>query len=132
MRGLWELLAAPAGPVQPLRAHGSGLVTCTTCGAEAVVPVDYADLGEAWRIALRCGNCGARRNVTLDDDEAGEYGSALDRGVDQIARTVAELERRRLQAEVDALRIALERDLIGADDRSTQTPVITGSSKRRA
>ena len=61
-------------------------------------------------------NCGARRNVTLDDDEAGEYGGALDRGVDQIARRVAVLERRRLQAEVESLTIALERDLIGPDD----------------
>ena len=115
IRGLWELLAALAGPVLPVRS-GGGLATCTTCGAEAVVPVDCADLGEAWRIALRCGNCGARRHVTLDDDEAGEYGSTLDRGVDQIARTVAVLERRRLEAEIESLTIALERDLIGADD----------------
>jgi transcription elongation factor Elf1 len=116
MRALSRLIAAFARPVQPLRAEAGGLVTCTTCGAEAVVPVDYADLGDAWRVALRCGNCGARHDLTLDDDEAGEYGSALDRGVDQIAHTVAELERRRLKAEVDSLRIALERDLIGADD----------------
>jgi hypothetical protein len=116
MRGLRELIAALTGPVQPLRAHGSGLVTCTTCGAEAVVPVDFADLGDAWRIALRCGNCGVRRNVTLDDDEADEYGGALDCGVDQIARAVVVVERRRFLHELESLRIALERDLIGADD----------------
>jgi hypothetical protein len=116
MRGIRELIAALTGPVQPLRAPGDWLVTCAICGAEAVVPVDFADLGDAWRVALRCGNCGARHDRRLDDEEAGEYGSALDRGVDQIARTAAKLERRRLETEVECLTIALERDLISADD----------------
>ena len=61
---------------------------------------------------VRCGNCGARRDVTLNDDEARE----LDRGVHQIKRTVTALERRRIRAEADALSVALERDLVGADD----------------
>jgi hypothetical protein len=116
MGGFREWLAALMGPVQPLRGRGGDLVRCTVCRAEAVVPIRWADDGDGWRIAIRCGNCGGRRNVTLDDDEAGEYGSTLDRGVDQIARQLALLEHRRLQAEVESLTIALERDLIGPDD----------------
>ena len=37
-------------------------------------------------------------------------------GIRQIARTVTRLERRRMLAEAEALSVALERDLIGADD----------------
>ena len=98
MSGFWERLAALVGPVQPLRTHGSDLVTCRACEAEAVIPIQWDDLGDGWRMVLRCGNCGARRHTTLHDDEAAEYGCALDRGVDQISRTVAVVERRRLAA----------------------------------
>ena len=54
--------------------------------------------------------------MTLNDDEARELDAALDRGVHQIKRTVTALERRRIRAEADALSVALERDLVGADD----------------
>ena len=72
--------------------------------------------GTAPRISVRCGNCGERREVTLDDDEARDYDRALDRGVYRIKRTITTLERRRMRAEAEALSIALERDLVDADD----------------
>ena len=111
-----------AGPVQPLPCRAAGLVDCSLCGAEAVVPVDCADDGDGWWITLRCGNCGTRWNVTLNDDEASALDRALDRGVHQIARTVAALEQQRMQAVVDALSVALERDLIDADDFAPRSP----------
>ena len=117
MTPLWaHLVRWLAGPVQEIPGWGARFVVCQLCRAEAVVPVNWEDGGDRWWIALRCGNCGARREVTLDDGEASALDRALDRGVNQIARTVEELERRRLLAEIDALSVALERDLIGADD----------------
>jgi hypothetical protein len=117
MKGIRDLLLAWfAGPVRERPGWAAGLVTCPVCRAEAVVPVEWADGVDEWWIALRCGNCGARREVTLDDCQALELDRALDRGVHQIARTIAALERRRLLAEVETLSVALERDLIDADD----------------
>lgn len=115
MTAIWDMFAWFAGAA-PRHDRGAGLVKCPDCRREAVIPVDWEDGGDEWHIALRCGNCGARREVTLDDDEARELHRALDRGAYQIKRTVTALERKRMRAEADALSVALERDLIGADD----------------
>jgi hypothetical protein len=115
MTGIRDLLAWFAGAA-PRPDRGTEVVKCGNCREEAVIPVDWEDGGDEWRISLRCGNCGARGEVTLDDDEAREYDRAINRGVRQITREATRLERRRMQAEADALAVALERDLIDADD----------------
>ncbi|HET9736969.1 MAG TPA: hypothetical protein VFP78_02525 [Solirubrobacteraceae bacterium] len=115
MTGIWNLLTWLVGP-EPRPERGDELVKCPTCRAEAVSPVAWEHEGVEWRTSLRCGNCGHREEVTLDDEQARELDRALDRGVHQIARTVTRLERRRMLAEAEALSVALEHDLIGADD----------------
>ena len=96
----------------PLAARpGSDLVTCRSVAQRRSSRprrglTDRAPLRHVGRSPQRQ----ARRR------QAGEYGSALDRGVDQVARRVAMLERRRLRAELESLTIALARDLIGPDD----------------
>jgi hypothetical protein len=117
IRRLMAWLTAQAG----VDDHGAALVTCQACRAEAVVPVKWEDAGDAWWIAVRCGSCGARREVTLDDDDARAFDRALDRGMHRIARTAEVMERRRMRAAADALSAALERDLIGADDFAPRT-----------
>ena len=119
--GIWDLFAWFAA-AEPRPERGDTLVKCRICRAEAVVPIAWEDGGDNWRIALRCGECGNRRDVTLDDAEAGEFDRALDRGIHEIARTVRVLERRRLLGEIETLSIALERDLIGADDFAPGRP----------
>ncbi len=116
MTGIWGLFVWLAA-TERARPGGGSLVVCRACRAEAVVPVDWEDEGDGrCEIALRCGACLDRRDVTLDYDEADEFGRALDRGVDRIARTARELERKRRLTEIETLTVALERDLIGADD----------------
>ena len=110
-----DLLARLSGK-QRSADSGAGLVTCPACRAEAVVPVEWEDEGDAWQIAVRCGNCGVIREVRLDDGEAHEFDRALGRGMQRIARTADVLEPRRMRAASEALSAALERDLIGADD----------------
>jgi hypothetical protein len=115
MTGIWDLLAwFGAAELRP--EQGGALVRCRACGAEAVIPVDWEDGGDEWHISLRCGACGDRRDVTLDDGEAREFDRALDRGVRRIGREVRRRDRQRLEAETESLSIALEQDLIGADD----------------
>jgi hypothetical protein len=115
MTAIWDMFAWFAAAA-PRDEGGAGLVNCPDCRKEAVIPVDWEDGGDKWHIALRCGNCGARREVTLDDGEARKLDRALDRGIHQIRRALTALERRRMRTEADTLSVALERDLIGADD----------------
>lgn len=116
MAGIWDLLAWFTAAERRHDDNPDELVKCRACGAEAVVPVDWEDGGDEWYVSLRCGSCGDRRDLTLDDDQAREFDCALDRGVHRIGRTVRRLERERMLAEIEPLSIALERDLIGADD----------------
>lgn len=115
MTGIWDLLAWWTA-AEPRRLDGGELVDCRACGAEAVVPVGWEDGGIVWHISLRCGACGERRDVTLADDQAREFDLALDRGVSRIRRAARRLERERMLADAESLAIALEQDLIGADD----------------
>ena len=115
MTGIWDLFAWLCA-AEPRREDGDGLVDCRACTAEAVVPVNWEDSGDEWYVSLRCGACGARRDVTLDDEQAREFDRALDRGIYRIGRLVRSLERERMLADAESLSIALVHDLIGADD----------------
>jgi hypothetical protein len=95
------------------------LTRCPACGAGFVVPVRWHEAGDtAWRMGLRCGECGARRSVRLSDAEAEHYARELDRGVAEIAMAAASMDRRRWAEQVEAFAWALRHDLIGADDFS--------------
>ena len=65
---------------------------------------------------LRCGECGAAREVTATDDEADRFGRELDRGVRRIADELDRLERERMAETARVLAEALERDLVDASD----------------
>jgi hypothetical protein len=122
MIGIWDVFVwRPAA--ERARPAGDVLVVCRACGVEAVVPVDWEDEGSGWcEIALRCGACGDRRDVTLDYDKAHEFDCDLDRGMNRIALIASELEWQRMLADIETLSVALERDLIGADDFSPGPP----------
>jgi hypothetical protein len=105
------------------RPAGASLVVCRACGVDAVVPVDWEDGGNGWcEITLRCGACGDRREVALDYDQAHGLDCDLERGMNRIAVVASELEWQRMLADIETLTIALERDLIGADDFSSGPP----------
>jgi hypothetical protein len=122
MTRIWDLFVWLV-PAERTRPGGGALVVCPACNAEAVVPVDWEDEGDGWcEVALRCGACGGRREVMLDYDEADEYDRALERGAYRIARTASDLEWQRMLADIETLCVALERDLIAADDFSPAPP----------
>jgi hypothetical protein len=56
------------------------------------------------------------RDVEVSNEEATRFERELDRGVHDIAVTVARLERKRMTADADALITALQRDLIDPGD----------------
>jgi hypothetical protein len=97
---------------------GSGrLVDCERCSCDYVNPVTWEERGETrWWIRLRCGECGYVREVEVSNEEARRFDRELDRGVGDIAATVARLERDGMIADAEVLTAALQRDLIDPGD----------------
>jgi hypothetical protein len=105
------------GPRLPAPSEAHPLIRCRHCDAPYVVPSDVEQRGEdRWWMALRCGACGAYRELVATSEEADAYGSELDAGLRLIAAELARLERERMDEEARILAIALDRDLIDAAD----------------
>jgi hypothetical protein len=112
-----ELLRRMAGPKYPLPAPPGRLVHCARCDSDFVNPVSWDERGETgWWIRLRCGECGAVREVDVSDEEARRFDRELDQGLERIAATVARLEREHMIADIEVLTAALQRDLIDPGD----------------
>ena len=88
------------------------LTTCRSCPSAHVIPSAWTKQGESWSIHVRCGECGASREVVVPDAVAQRY----DRGMHAIARALDRLEREAMAQEAEALATALELGLIDADD----------------
>jgi uncharacterized Zn finger protein len=93
------------------------LERCPRCSEEFVYPVTWTESGPGdWWLLLRCGACGAWRDVIASNDAVDAFDRLLDEHVHMI-RTVAErLAREALLAQADILRAALRLDLLTADD----------------
>ena len=99
----------------PVRA--AKLVVCPTCSADCVVPTDWAEHDERhWWIRLRCGACGAVREVIEPDAVAQRYDAELNHGMDQIRFALHRLEVDQMATEAYVLARALELDLLDAAD----------------
>jgi hypothetical protein len=98
-------------------AHDADLTVCGSCGSDSVIPTKWAERGARdWWMRLRCGACGASREVVVSDVAALRYDAELDRGTHEIARALWRLERDRLTEVAEAFAIALPLDLVDADD----------------
>jgi hypothetical protein len=94
-----------------------GLEMCPACRRDFVNPVDWAPLsGERWWMLLRCGDCGAGREVTVDDAEASRFDRELNLRMMLVAETAHQLDIERMAEELEPLMEALRRDLIDASD----------------
>jgi hypothetical protein len=114
---LHALLRRLLGPKLALPPPDWGLIHCRRCAKDTTNPIRWHEHDDAhWWIRLRCGECGASRDVIVPDHEAQRLDCDLERGVAQIAAELAMLERMNMRAEVTALTEALERDLIAPDD----------------
>jgi hypothetical protein len=109
------------------------LSVCPDCHRNYVVPLD-GDEHDAlsWWLVLRCGWCGARRDVLVSDEEAFELCEEVDRGLSRLSVAADRLQRQRREAEIETFAAALQLDLIGADDFGSPTnrPTRTGRSRR--
>jgi hypothetical protein len=63
---------------------------CERCDSNYVIPVARQENGESgWWIRVRCGECAFVRDVEVSNEEAKRFERELDRGVYDIAVTVA-------------------------------------------
>ena len=93
------------------------LLMCPECGSDKACPIDWAEAGEHhWWLLIRCGDCGAWIQATIDNALAAALDVELDRQQSQIARALAALESERMAADADLLATALELDLVDAED----------------
>ena len=65
---------------------------------------------------LRCGQCGAERDVTVANAVAQRFGNSLDTAESEIRGSVVRLDAERMASEVEVFAAALERDLIEPAD----------------
>jgi hypothetical protein len=106
------------------RAHGRRIAAntgrldmCGACGESFVCPVTWSERGPGdWWLLLRCGACGASREVIASNAAVAEYDHQLDEGMRVINAAAERLAREALAAEADAFGTALDLDLLGADD----------------
>jgi hypothetical protein len=82
-----------------------------------VHPVEWEPFGEAhWWMSLRCGACGSWAEVLVDDAAAQRFDRALDSAQDEMVVAADRLRVESMSAQAEALAVALDRDLIDADD----------------
>ena len=90
-RAVARALGAAAGPVLPLSPRG--LHVCVRCGRDRVTRVGWEPRESGWTtISLYCGECEARRQVTVPDAEAAVYRAVLDRHRREIEAALRELD----------------------------------------
>jgi len=93
------------------------LTVCDTCSSDFVNPTDWAEQdGARWWIRLRCGECGASREVVVPQAAAERYDHDLNRGMETIATALERLDLERMAEEAESFATALELDLVNADD----------------
>jgi hypothetical protein len=104
------LAPSPAWP-------GSGLHVCSTCRSGFVHSMERRrDRHARWLLRLRCGQCGACRDVIVNDDLLQRFDADVSRGLAAIASDLATLDREHMARQVEAFAAALERDLIDPGD----------------
>ena len=114
------------------RRREPDLLICPSCGGDVVVPVDHLAVdGEHWWMRLRCGACGAGREMTVTNEDAQRYDRDLARGMAAIERTVKRLDRDSAKRELRTLISAFRHDLIDASDFARGVPSGSIGAQRR-
>ena len=94
---------------------------CPSCLRPFACPVEWDEDGDThWWIALRCGECGHRREVTLANTDTARLEESLAEDALLIQRAAERFDAERMALEVDAFIFALGHDLIAPDDFATE------------
>ena len=95
---------------------------CSECDEGFVYPMSWSESGPAeWWLRLRCGACGAWREVVASNYLVDAFDRQLDGEMEMIEAAADRLARESLLAEADAFGAALRLDLLTADDFRSAT-----------
>lgn len=90
---------------------------CRRCGSRLVYATDGRQIAaDSWEVVLRCPECESLDVAHCKQAEVDEMDRDFDLSVEQIARTLAQLQAHNMGEWVDCFVRAVESDLIGADD----------------
>jgi hypothetical protein len=90
---------------------------CPACRGRLACPLDWYESDDThWHIDLRCGDCGHRWALEIDDSRAARYDIELDVDRTCIRRALERLDLERMADEVETFATALSRDLIEPAD----------------
>ncbi|HEY1853956.1 MAG TPA: hypothetical protein VGG40_05150 [Solirubrobacterales bacterium] len=91
---------------------------CPRCGSGMVQPLAWEPAGDrtSWRVWRRCPECGWRGDAVHAEAAIEAYDEQLDRGAHALLAELRELQRENMAAMAEAFVVALDADLIGADD----------------
>jgi hypothetical protein len=100
------------------KTKGEDLHVCPECGSALVQPTFWEQAGDRshWRVWRRCPECEWRCQGVHGEDEIDAFDEQLDRGAHALADELRALEHVHMAEMADAFVVALDTDLIGADD----------------
>ncbi len=98
--------------------QGKHLHICPRCGSELVQPTFWEQAGDRshWRVWRRCPECEWASQGVHGEAEIDAFDEQLDLGAHALADELQALEHANMAAMADAFAVALQADLIGADD----------------
>jgi hypothetical protein len=96
----------------------AGLHVCSECGSRLVQPTcwEQSERRGHWRLWRRCPECEWCGDGVHCEREVDAYDEALDHGTEALASQLEEMERESMQRVAESFAMALEADLITADD----------------
>lgn len=91
---------------------------CPRCGSGMVQPLAWEPAGDrsSWRVWRRCPECDWRGDAVHAEAAIEAYDEQLDRGAHALAAELRELQRANMEAMAATFVVALDADLISADD----------------
>lgn len=92
------------------------MLACPDCGSDKVA-MDAQTHGEDhWDVTIMCGDCHEMRGALLTNAQAVDLDLALAETDEAMLRALVALDMERWRDEAATFVVALQRDLIGADD----------------
>jgi hypothetical protein len=95
----------------------AGLHVCPDCASELVVPIAWAEAGQArWDVRLHCPNCDWVGGGTYAEELVERFDEVLDRGTEVLVRDLQRLVRANMEEDVERFVRALRADAILPED----------------
>ena len=102
----------------PSQNQNKKIHVCNDCGSSLVQPTRWEQARDRrnWRLWTRCPECEHTEDAIYGEREIDAYDEALDEGTEMLAGQLKQLETENMKSMADSFAVALQHDLINADD----------------